>query len=89
MAPDQLVKSIILPSRKILVQEMPTRTTEKPLLLMNITVVVIKVKGTDEIFEGYNPLGMLIMVMVGRKKLMMALFFHCKIAIYWIQYLAE
>ncbi|RHZ76237.1 hypothetical protein Glove_199g12 [Diversispora epigaea] len=109
-APDEPVKSVILPPRSILVQELPTRTTEpaKPLStiityehvteisswidrksntysLTNIpyefqlilrgsingfapqtfwdicngqsgTVVIIKVKGTDEILGGYNPL---------------------------------
>ncbi|RHZ76507.1 hypothetical protein Glove_196g32 [Diversispora epigaea] len=110
MTPDQPVKSIILPSRTILVQKLPTRTTEqtKPLStiityehvteisswldrksstysLTNIpyefqlilrgsingfapqtfwdtchghasTVVIMKVKGTEEILGGYNPL---------------------------------
>ncbi|RHZ70445.1 hypothetical protein Glove_271g7 [Diversispora epigaea] len=109
-APDEPVKSVILPPRSILVQELPTRTTEpaKPLStiityehvaeisswidlksntysLTNTpyefqlilrgsingfspqtfwdicighsgTVVIIKVKGTDEILGGYNPL---------------------------------
>ncbi|RHZ60542.1 hypothetical protein Glove_352g49 [Diversispora epigaea] len=110
MVPDQPVKSIILPPRTTLVQELPTRTTEliKPsstiityehvaeisswidrkssiysltntpyefqLLLRGSingfapqtfwdtchghvsTVVIIKVKGTEEILGGYNPL---------------------------------
>ncbi|RHZ70475.1 hypothetical protein Glove_271g52 [Diversispora epigaea] len=110
MAPDEPVESIILPPRSILIQELPTRTTEliKPsstiitfehvaeisswidrksstyslkntpyefqLILRGSingfapqtfwdicngqasTVVIMKVKGTEEIFGGYNPL---------------------------------
>ncbi|RHZ70437.1 hypothetical protein Glove_271g42 [Diversispora epigaea] len=110
MVPDELVKSIILPPRSILIQELPTRTTEliKPsftiitfehvaeisswidrksstysltntpyefqLILrgsingfnpqtfwdicngQSSTVVITKVKGTEEILGGYNPL---------------------------------
>ncbi|RHZ70451.1 hypothetical protein Glove_271g33 [Diversispora epigaea] len=108
--PDEPVRSIILPPRTILAQELPTRTTEQAKSLSTIityehvaeisswidrksstysltntpyefqlilrgsiygfnpqtfwdtchghagTVMIIKVKGTDEIFGGYNPL---------------------------------
>ncbi|RHZ70425.1 hypothetical protein Glove_271g14 [Diversispora epigaea] len=110
MAPDEPVKSIILPPRSILIQELPTRTTElikpssaiityehvaeisswidrksstysltntpyefqlilrgsingfNPQTFWDIcngqanTVVIVKVKGTEEILGGYNPL---------------------------------
>ncbi|RHZ70501.1 hypothetical protein Glove_271g29 [Diversispora epigaea] len=109
-APDEPVKSVILPPRSILVQELPTRTTEQAKSLSTIityehvaeisswinrksstyslanipyefqlilrgsingfnpqtfwdicngqasTVVIMKVKGTEEILGGYNPL---------------------------------
>ncbi|RHZ73733.1 hypothetical protein Glove_229g79 [Diversispora epigaea] len=54
---------------------------------MPSTIVIIKVKGTDEILGGYNPLAWNANNGYGGQK--MALFSHCKIAIYWIQYLVD
>ncbi|RHZ76239.1 hypothetical protein Glove_199g16 [Diversispora epigaea] len=69
MAPDQPLESTILPPRIKIVQKLPTRSTELPLLPLNIgniigfkpqtfwnTVVIMKVKETEETLGGYTPL---------------------------------
>ncbi|RHZ73788.1 hypothetical protein Glove_229g48 [Diversispora epigaea] len=84
-APKQSVKSIILPSRTNLVQELPTHTTEqtKPLFPIIMCEHEIsswycngtKINGIDETLRGYNTLAWNSNTV--EEKLVIALFSHC------------
>ncbi|RHZ73752.1 hypothetical protein Glove_229g80 [Diversispora epigaea] len=84
-APKQSVKSIILPSRTNLVQELPTHTTEQTKLLFPIIICEheisswycngTKINGIDETLRGYNTLAWNSNTV--EEKLVIALFSHC------------